>query len=228
MRCRFNLCLFFLLTLSSCNKFLQSHVELHEIASISKHGSGRFKIVVDLSKLKRLIAIEKFTTLNKISYTQSLVKKAFQTTGRRLKTISGISKLSITHDQAMFCFKLSFHFNSIKSLNRAMHSIYADVDDAHLTYFKMDSHSFVRIDTQSIVGLLTYYQVYDDSAIESFGMNNFFNNVTYTTTYFFDRRIKKFTNKLAKISKNRKVIKLFSPVFAESLQDLSISNKIFF
>jgi hypothetical protein len=213
--------------LSSCSSF-RCNIAIHEVAYIQKNGDGKFEIVVDLRKAEKAIKFERLISRSKSEYIQELIYSALQVTGRKLKKIPGIGDISIAYDPKMLYFSLSFLFLNIESLNKAMGKINGHLDPPHLIYFKKDHNSFIRIDTRSIVKLIEYYQLKDDSHIASFDLKTFFKNITYQTIYSFDREIQRVTNPSAVISDNRKMVILKRHLLKEAEKELSISNEVFF
>lgn len=217
-----------LLIFSACSNPFGAGADVYETAYIRSNGSGRFEIAIDLNKARKFINIARYFNRDPAACTQTTVHKAFRKTAKRLKRVPGIKKIATARDANMLNFKLSFEFSSIKALNRAMRKIDAHVDQQRLTYFKMNSRSFVRIDTRSITKLIAYLQSHDDSSVTSFDLETFFKNSTYQFAYSFDKTIKRTTNKLASITSNRKTVILKQHIFDEQERRLSFSNKVVF
>lgn len=216
-----------LLVLSS-SKFFEYGLDIYETGHIHNNGSGQFEIAADLTRAEQLIKSASLFAKVPPEVVQKSVQAALSEAANSLKGVSGISNVTTTHDARMLHFKLSFQFNSIKALNRAMRKLHAHAGHPGYTYFKMDQSSFVRVDTQSIAQLLTHYRAQANPHITSLNLKTFLNVVTYHLAYRFDRKIKKATNALASIAEDRFTVLLKQPLFDTSERELSLSNKIIF
>ena len=157
------------------------------------------------------------------------MQEACSTAAKNLEDLSGIRNVVATHDDKMLHIQLSFQFNSIKALNKAMCQLYAYIAASpKCTYVKMDRHSFTREDAPNITQLLAHYRTKPDAQIENFILKKILTVVTYNMTYSFDKKIKSATNKLGSISEDRKTFFLKHLLFDECEQALSWSNKIVF
>lgn len=219
---------FGILLLTSCGNFLKFGVDVYEIVHIHENGSGEFEIAVDLRKAEKFIDIAEYLAKEDPKFAQLAVHRAFRKTAKRLRRVPGIQKISTARDAKMLHFKLSFHFANIKALNRAMRKIYTHVDAPQLSYFKMNRKAFIRLDTRSIANLIKYYYEKDDSRIRSFDIEAFFKDITYTLIYKFDRKIKRATNRLAQVSRDRKMVVLKQHLLDDEERELSFSNKVIF
>jgi hypothetical protein len=218
-----------LLVLSS-GKLFEVGLDIYETGYIHDDGSGQFEIAADLTQLEQLI---KFTSLfAEIApeVAQKNIKESITELAKVLGNLSGISNVATTNDAGMLSVALSFQFDSFKALNEAVCKLYAFIDHPGSTYFKMSRHSFSRADTPNFKQVISHYRdhVKTDTQIADLILKNFLNLVTYHTTYHFDRKIKKATNKLSDISEDRKAIFLKQSLSDACEQDFSFSNKIFF
>lgn len=223
---RFSATLFLLATLCSCSAFTEGGVKIYEFISFQNNGSGKFEIVVDLSEAKKFTTIERY--LIERGYTQKVAQRNFQNTAQKLSHVAGVHKVCVAHDQALLHFKLGFSFDSLRALNKAMRTIFLYIDSPNANYFAMNAHAFMRLDTKSIARLVDHYQTKDNTYVASFDLQIFFGSTVYKTIYTFDKEIKKCSNKLAKLSRDRRTIVVEHLVFDEREQELSIGNKILF
>lgn len=217
-----------LLALSSYTNLFEYSLDLYETGHIHANGSGQFEIAVDLTKAEQLIRIVSLLTNITPDMAKESVQGVFSEVSDNLKSISGINKVATTHDAKMLHFKLSFHFNSIKALNRAMHQLYTHADHPGRTSFEMDHRSFSRVDTQNIAQLLAYYYEKADPRIANMIPKKSLNVITYNLAYSFDEKIKHTTHALSSISEDRFTLFLRKPLFDAYQEKLSLSNKIFF
>jgi hypothetical protein len=223
--CCYLLCL---LALSSYANLFEYDLVLYETGHIHDNGSGQLEIAVDLTKAEQLVKIVSLLTDITLDTAKESVKDVFSEISDDLKRISGISNVATTHDDKMLHFKLGFHFNSIKALNRAMHELYTHADYPGRTYFEMDHRAFSRVDTQDIEQLLTYYYEKVDPRIANMIPQKSLNVITYNLAYSFDKKIKHTTNALFSISEDRRTLLLNTPLFDAYQEKLSLSNKVLF
>ncbi len=221
-------CLLGLLALSSYTNLFECGLDIYETGHMHNNGSGRFEIAADLTKSEQLIEMVGLLANITPDIAKRSVQGVFLGAANSLKSVSGISHITTTHDAKMLHFKLSFQFNSIKALNRAMHQLYTHVDHPGCTYFTMDHRSFVRIDTQNIAQLLAHYYAKADPQIANLIPKKSLNVVTYQLAYSFDKKIKKATNPLSSISEDRFTLFLKQPLVDACEEELSLSNKIIF
>lgn len=221
-------CLLCLLMLSSYANLFECGLDLYETGHIHNNGSGQLEIAADLTKAEQLIKIASLLTNITPDVAKKSVQGAFSEISDGLKSVSGISNVVTTHDAKMLHFKLSFHFNSMKALNRAVHQLYTHADHPGRTCFKMDHRSFSRVDTQNIAQLLAYYYAKADPRIANMVPKKSLNMITYHCTYSFDRKIKNTTNTLFSISEDRFTLFLRQPLFDAYQEELSLSNKTSF
>lgn len=201
---------------------------MYEGAYFRNDGSGKFEISVDLSKVEKFIKMASYFNRDPSECTRAAVHQAFRHTANRLRRVPEITQVTTALGARALRFKLSFEFGSIKALNRAMRKIHANVDQRGLTYFKMNNHAFMRIDTKSIARLVAYRQTHDDSYVTSFDLETFFKNSTYQFVYSFDKPIRKRSHRLSRITQDRRTVILKQHIFDEQERNTSFSNKILF
>ena len=217
-----------LLVLSSHTNLFDYGLDLYETGHIHNNGSGQFEIAADLTRAEQLIRIVSLFANVTPDTAKKSVQSVFSEVADDLKSISGISNVAATHDAKTLYFKLSFHFSSIKALNRAMYQLYTHADHPGRTSFEMNRHAFSRVDTQNIAQLLTYYYAKADPRIANIIPKKSLNVITYNLTYSFDKKIKHTTHVFSSISEDRFTLSLKKPLFDAYQEKLSLSNKIFF
>ena len=220
--------IYLIFSFSGCTSPLNFGFDLYEFAHFRKNGSGKFEIIFSLDRASKLISLGKYMAQDHMEFVSLLIQDAFLATGETIGKISGISKVTNIHDEGMLHFKLTFEFGDIKSLNKAMRQINFNVDPLGIEYFKMNEKAFVRTHTQGIAKLVEYYQGYDDSLTKSFDLSFFFRNMRYITRYSFSQEIRKASNPLATIPKDRKSLTIIHRIFDEKEKGLLTSNKVFF
>jgi hypothetical protein len=218
-----------LLVLSS-SKLFEVGLDIYETGHIHDDGSGQFEVAADLTKVEQLIKFASLFAEISPEVAQKNIKESLTELAKILENLSGISNVATTNDAGTLSVVLSFQFNSVQVLNEAVCKLYAFIDHPGSTYFKMSRHSFSRADTPNLKQLISHYRdhVKTDTQIADLILKNFLHLITYHTTYHFDRKIKKATNKLSNISKDGKAIFLKQSLSDACEQDFSFGNKIFF
>ena len=218
-----------LLVLSS-SKLFEVGLDIYETGHIHDDGSGQFEVAADLTKVEQLIKFASLFAEISPEVAQKNIQESLTELAKILENLSGISNVATTNDAGTLSVALSFQFNSVQVLNEAVCKLYAFIDHPGSTYFKMSRHSFSRADTPNFKQVISHYRdhVKTDTQIADLILKNFLNLVTYHTTYHFDRKIKKATNKLSDISEDRKAIFLKQSFSDACEQDFSFGNKIFF
>ena len=204
-------------------------VDFIERAHFNEDGSGQFSIEVDLRKTSNLISIIKY--LNK-DYKQGITKsvgyKAFSNAQACFKHISDISQVYVNYNEKMLRFELTFSFNTIEALNKAIRKINKGLDPSKITYFNLDDALFVRQDVNGIARRILFYQQYDNCLVKSLDLASFFKETTYTTIYTFYREIDHYSNPLSELTEDKKTIRVAHCVFAPDQIEESIGNRVHF
>jgi len=213
---------------SSCTNPFNFGFDVYELAHFRKNGSGKFELIFSLDRATRLIKLGEYVAQDHMEFVRLLIQDAFLATGEILSKIPGITKVTNVHDDNMLYFKLTFEFNNMQALNNAMWQININVDPPDVVYFKMNDRAFARSHTQGIAKLVEYYQSYDDSLTKSFDLSFFFRNMRYIIRYSFAKEIRKITNPLATLAKDKKSITIIQNIFDPKEKDLLKSNIIYF
>ena len=220
-------CLLCLLVFSS-NKFFDVSLDIYETGHIHDNGSGQLEIVADLTKAEQLVQVASLLVKVTPDVVKESVQEVFSEVADSLERVAGVSGVATAHDAKMLHFKLSFQFNSIKALNKAIRTLYTHANHPGCTSFKMDHRSFVRVDTQNVAQLLAHYCAQADPYIANLISKTFLNVVTYHLAYSFDKSIKKATHTLASISEDRKTVLLKQSLADAQESKLYFSNTISF
>lgn len=216
------------LTLSGCSHPLSFGIDIIEHAHFRPNGSGKFSLIIDLKKCRTFISLAKYISRRHAGLTQAILRRAFRRTKLTLKQVVGVSQVNAAHDPELLYFKISFHFQNIQALNRAMQAMHAYVDQPGVRYFHLDGHSFARVDPQGTLKLIERYHQQDNSCVASFDLRTFFRSATYTTSYLFDRRVKSVSHPQAKLSRSRKRVVVEHCLFCPRGRKLSVRNKVMF
>ncbi|TSJ80647.1 hypothetical protein [Cardinium endosymbiont of Dermatophagoides farinae] len=206
-------------------------VDFIERAHFKEDQSGQFSIEVNLKKINKLIWFIKY--LNKDYKHQGITKsigyKAFSNAKVCLEQIPDISHVCVNYNEKMLSFELSFAFNTIDALNKAMRKINRGLDPAQITYFSLDDGLFVRQDVNGIAKKVLFYQRYDNCLIKSLDLASFFKDTTYTTIHTFDKEIERRpSNPQSELTKDKKTVRIIHSVFAPDQVEESIYNCVHF
>jgi hypothetical protein len=230
MRKRKNSCIYLCLIIlfSGCNSILHFGFDYFELAHFNKNGSGKFEIIFSMDRARRIIALGEQMIPDHIEVVHLFLDDAYAAAAKRLASVPGISRIVHKHDPHTLHFALSFQFNSIKALNKAMGQIVKS-DPPGITYFQLNERKFVRSYTTNKMGqLLEVYKQNDDSWTKSFDLSFFFRNMRYIIQYSFGYEIKKASNPLATIPQNRKRITIIGNMFDAQDKDMLTTNQILF
>jgi hypothetical protein len=133
---------FFILLLSGI-LMLSGCITVEEHYTFKKNGSGSMEYVVDMSALAEMMeAFEDMgsgedggeSTDDKLELVKDLDE---------LESLDGISKVHLTDEKLVS--RVSFRFDGIESLNKALNVLMPDSTGAEHTFFTMDGHTIKRI-----------------------------------------------------------------------------------
>lgn len=213
---------------SNCSGLFNFGFDLYELAHFRKDGSGKFEIIFSLDRISKLMFLGEYMAQDHIEFARLLIQDAFLSTGEAIGKIPGITKVANIHDDSMLHFKLTFEFKNTAALNKAMDQINLNAAPANIAYFDINDRVFIRTQAHTIPKLIDYYQGYDDSLTKSFDLPFFFRNMRYIVRYSFSQEIRKATNPLATIAKDRKSLIIIQHVFDKKEKDLLVTNRVFF
>lgn len=128
---------------------MSSCFEVIEDVTVHKNGSGTYKFIVNLSQSKN--QIDKIRTQDSILHvkvpTTAMADAKITEVKNKLKTVEGISNITITQDHTNYMYHLSCDFKNVASLNNALVSIWKIYDKkapAALSLYSYDNGVFKR------------------------------------------------------------------------------------
>lgn len=220
--------LYLLILFSGCNSIFSFGFDYFELAHFNKNGSGKFEIIFSMDRARRVIALGEQMVPEHTELVRLFLDDTYAEAVKRLSTVPGISNIAHNYNQDRLHFGLSFRFNSIRALNKAMGQM-VKTDKPGITYFQFNERKFVRSYTTNKIGqLLDIYKKNDDSLVKSFDLSFFFRNMRYVIQYSFGSEIRKVSNPLARISQNRKRVTIIGNMFDAHDKDLLTTNQILF
>lgn len=215
--------------------------DLQENLFLKKDGSGNFSFIVDMSQAKAMLSMFggegnniKFSdNTDTTSYkkegqsTHDNLGPTFAKTRQKLLATEGISNVKTIEDTIKFTFGLSFDFQNISALNKAMNNLFNDDDTTKtakkdITYFEYKDNKLTRInilDSKSILGKSSSMAGKStdlNSENPLFNIEQLFSTVSYTTNYKFEEKIMASANNNAILSEDKNNITLKIYPFANS------------
>jgi hypothetical protein len=164
-------------------------------------GSGNFSYLVNMSqsreKLKTLLSIDSVNGLRvpKKANIEEQLEKGLQL----VKSADGISNVSITKDYENFIFNISFHYDSLASLNKAAAHIHANMSPYGKMYspiFDVHYGGFSRVADAHTIAFLQNLHRKNPVMLR---------DASYTTVYRFKKGVKTLDSD-AKISKSKMAV----------------------
>ncbi|UAY50910.1 hypothetical protein [Ferruginibacter albus] len=195
-----------------------------EQVQMKNDGSGSFQLTLNLSKSKtKLNSILKLKTVNghPVPTKEEITNKINDAKNTLAKT-DGISNVKTTIDFENYIFSISYDFNSVANLNKAIKTIKLKekvtgnlLDDNYA--YDATTKTFQRKNNADPKTLYAKMSNADKEVLS---------DANYTCIYKFESDITTFTNKDAKLSANKKAVML-----KQSMQNIltgkkSIENKI--
>jgi hypothetical protein len=206
---------------SSCFK-------IKETLILSRDGSGIFGFKVDMSESKYLLQMAKSLAeaTEGRSPDEQLNRSLSRTLGYLEKT-PGISSTQLIKNDDDFIYDLTFSFDDIDALNRAIIQFFPENQRKDEVFFRYARKNFERTGAINIYSLVEQETQHEKSRINGIDPGVVFSNVTYSTNYIFERKIKKYTNQSASLSDDKKEISLNYYVFRDP-EGIGVENKIKF
>lgn len=207
-----------LLFVSIISLFLfTSCFEFVEEISFNKDGSGTAIFTMNLSKSKtKIAAILLLDSINgyKIPSKNSIKNKSSEIV-KKIKATKGIHNVKNTLNFEEFIVTVSCSFDRVEALNTVL-STFSSKKEV-LAIKKQQHFSYNKI--SKIVKRSHHFNIGKEFQKTKLKDRQIFKTATYTSVYRFEIPIKSCTNKLAKLSKSKKVV--FLRVNAQDI----ISNK---
>jgi len=212
--------------------FLTSCIELEETVYLKKNGSGTYTVSLNLSQLRWFLNQSDPSSENKVENNFSKLHQSLDSLKYVLTSFAGegIDNLHLIEDTVQYIFGISFDFNNVDALNHAMANMQrmakltSESNQAYV--FQYTKKIFQRFEVPSLLLESITSKLSKDNSDSSGVSLLFLNNITYTSAYRFDRKIKKIENTDAILSADGKTV-----ILKRSLYDIvhtkkSIKNKI--
>jgi hypothetical protein len=207
---------------------LTSCFDILEEVTYHKDGSGEFKYVFDMSGLKPMMdMVAAMDTTGEMSMdTLSSISREFS---QKVEGLSGITDIQEIKDEDAFKYGVSFKFSNLDALNAAVNQITEGpgISSGETAMFEGSKKKFVRLNAGKISG------IFDELMGETGGENAemammFLKDVSYTTVYHFDKKVKKVSNENAVISNDKKTVTIKYYIFDDDRggKNASIANTI--
>ncbi|MEZ4980010.1 MAG: hypothetical protein R2769_00160 [Saprospiraceae bacterium] len=208
---------------------LTSCFEIIEEVTYHKDGSGELKYVFDMGGLKPMLemAAAMDTTGQMNMDTLGMISKEFVNKVEGLKGITNIAEIS---DADNLKFGVSFNFDDPESLNTAVNQLMESpgLMSGETTTFEGSKKKFTRLASKNLTG------IFDEILGETGAGENgemammFLKDVSYTTIYHFDKKVKKMSNDKAVLSDDKKTVTMKYYLFDEDRggKNATLENEI--
>ncbi|MCB0661821.1 MAG: hypothetical protein KDC24_03695 [Saprospiraceae bacterium] len=207
---------------------LTSCFDILEEVTYHKDGSGEFRYVFDMSGLKPMMdMVAAMDTTGEMSMdTLSSLSREFAS---KVDGLAGISSIEEINDEDAFTYGISFKFANLDALNAAVNQLTEGpgIGSGEEDLFGGSKKKFSRLDAGKISGL------FDEIMGEAGGENAemammFFKDVSYTTVYHFDKKVKSMSNDKAELSDDKKTVTMKYYIFDEERggKNASVANTI--
>jgi len=211
---------------SICLLLFSSCFRIEERVIFSDDGSGIFGLEINMSESKYVLQMAKNLAYlyDGGSPDEKINRRLSRTLGYLEKT-EGISATQLIKNDEDFIYNLTFSFDNIAALNKAITQFIKEEDRREEVFFRMDKKKFERTSAINLYQMVEKEAMNDKSKIRGLDPGLVFKDVTYTTHYIFDRKVRRFTNDNARVSDDKKEIILEYFVFRD-LEGEGIANKI--
>lgn len=206
----------FVLLLAVSSFTLTGCFELLEEVHYRKDGSGTYKFTMDMSQMKAMLemAMSADTTGSVNLDTLSAMPREMS---KKLQGMPGITNIKEINDMENFVFGVEYEFKDIEALNNATmaSSIDPELGKAAERVFTGSKKSFERLNSKAMASALDEAMGAAGEGEEAEMAMMFLKDVSFTFVYNFDRKVKKVSNSLAKISDDKKSVTLKYFLFDE-------------
>jgi hypothetical protein len=207
---------------------LTSCFRVKETVILSKDGSGIFEFIVDMSESKYFLRMAKnLAELAEGKSPDEQINRNLSRTLGYLEKTPGISATQLIKNDSDFIYELTFNFEDVASLNRAIAQFFHEEDRRTEEFYQLKKRTFRRNGAISLYELVEKETKNEKSRIKGLDPGDVFSTVTYSTHYIFDRKIRRYSNPDAELSEDEKEIQLDYLVF-EDREGLGIENEIKF
>jgi len=244
------LLVFVLLATSSC-------FDIKEKIYLKRNGSGTYSFVVDMSGMKGLIEMMQSMGDEMSEETESDssgelaeaeeaeaefgdeepdegspvggMSNDFKDKGAELAAIDGINSVEMIDDEENFQFGIQFEFDNLEALNEAMNKIYSkDGEESNKEFISASRKRFSRTAEGDIAQMIREEMNSKGGGSDMQQMGDMFKEMSITTTYTFDRRIKNVSNPNSMISPDGKTVEIRYNMLNDQEDDPGLANEIKF
>ena len=195
---------------------LTSCFRIEERVIFSKDGSGIFGLEIDMSESKYVLNMAKnLSALYDGGSPDEKINRSLSRTLGYLEKTQGISATQLIKNDDDFIYELTFSFNDVNALNTAITQFIRKEDRKDEVFFRLDKKRFERTGAINIYEMVERETQNEKSKISGIDPGIVFRDVTYTTHYIFDQKVKKYSNDRAVVSGDKKEITLVYYVFQD-------------
>lgn len=195
--------------------------DITEEVTVKKDGSGQYISTIDASKLSEqmqmLAAMD--TTGEMMSKLKFGLDSSFATTWDTYKTIKGISQVKVDTSKE-YVYKVTFDFENITALNAAINKDKTAGQDNVYTWEKG------KLSRKDIPLNLNDLKTDDESQKEM--MKSMLKEMKYTVIMHLPNNVKKVSNKISKISDDKKTVTFESNLFDVTEGTVKLSNEVIY
>lgn len=205
--------------------FCFSCFEAIEEISLSKDGSGKIAITLNLSQSRtKLASIMLLDSIHNYKVpSQKEIERELNNIKNKISKIKGTSELKVSSNFKDYIFSITCNFTSVEVLNKVVAS-FSNQKNAS----KIKKHKQFSFNTKKGLFKRSYhYNVKELFAKVKKKNKAIFNNASFTTIYRFSRPITHFSNTKARRSPNKKAILLMVKGNELVNGKESIKNQIF-
>lgn len=209
--------------------------EIKEDIHYHKNGSGSYTMLFDMSEMKMMFDMLQGSEELAGENPMEGMDESSEEFVRALQGVEGIEQIKALSDTVNLKFGYSFDFKSIDALNAALNAVNNQEDNGQpkpdkITYFTGNKRSLTRTNDGGIVEAISKeMNLGMDESEENAMAADMLKSVKYTTTYHFDKKIKKASNAAAVKSSDGKSISVEYYLFdQEQMEGAQTGNAIKF
>jgi len=205
--------------------------EITEEVDMNDNGSGDVTLTVNLSESKdNLKAYWKMDQVQGVEVPKKdEIEEEIAKVKKALSAVKGISNVKSTADYDEFIFTISSSFDNVKTLNKGINTVVAELNRTPLPTIKKDNFDFVP---GKFTRLFSYASdlKFNDEEYNNLNMSARFvmETARVVSVYRFNKPVKSFTNKKAQLSPSKKAVKFESNIADLIKGQASIENEIIF
>ncbi|MEM6963779.1 MAG: hypothetical protein AAF573_03370 [Bacteroidota bacterium] len=204
--------------------------DVTEEIQLNADGSGKLKLVVDLSQSKTNLAgyLEKGNINGVEIPTQSEIESEIKKLKKTLSKIKGISKVTTKSDFTEFVFEVKAGFADTKALNKAIN---ASIKTFNQTPFPIPKYKHFDFEKGKFSRLFNYTdERFTDEEYDDFNVlvKYIMESANLVSIYRFEQPIKNQSNEKAELSPSKKAIKLEGNIAEFVTGKVTLENHISF